>query len=196
MKKLIGLLLAGLMLFGFSACTTSSAVAQGSTAKAAAAGIAPAAAPSTASTVSEYQLYTNEKLGFSFQIPDSWENGNYTISITEENRKTSGTKFPAVSFLFQNDTENPLLTIWLVPKSNWDFVSEQDASEKPGYLGTKGDMVYYYTAAQNCPYSVGTKADLFNSMVLLSDSVEITNRFQFLNASSQEAALFQSASQP
>ena len=128
------------------------------------------------------KLYRNEELGFTFAIPDSWESENYTPQVTnnviEENGKKI--KYTAVSFAFQNDKENLLLDIKVVPKTWWDSASKKNDSSKPDYLGTKDSMVYCYTLPQTCPYDVGAKADLYNSMVLTRD--DVPNRFKILGS--------------
>ncbi|MCY1712825.1 hypothetical protein [Caproiciproducens galactitolivorans] len=126
--------------------------------------------------------YTNEKLGFSFAIPDSWESENYKAVIIEKKLK-DGSKTTTVSFQFQGDAENPLLSISLVPKKGWDKKSTKHPSGDPVYLGTKGDIVYICTLPKDCPYDVGTKADLYNSMILPTE--EVKKRFQILDANTK-----------
>lgn len=187
MKKWISLLILGLMLMIFSACASASSSAAQGTAETAAKMAAPAAG--AASIVQDSKIiYSNKDLGFSFRIPDSWESDNYTVEVTEETVKGSNQKFPAVAFLFQNDAENPLLTIQVVPKGVWNTLSSKNdisSGDAPGYLKAKGDSVYYYTAAQTCPYDVGKKADLFNSMMLPNNSEEITARFQLIDGTGE-----------
>jgi hypothetical protein len=129
----------------------------------------------------DQKLYVNDNLGFTFAVPDSWENGNYTPQMTDSVITISGksTKYTAVSFAFQNDKESPLLTILVLPKTWWDLVGKSKDEQVPDYLGTSGDTVYCYTLPQACPYDVGAKADLYNSMVLLHD--DIPNRFKILS---------------
>ena len=126
-------------------------------------------------------IYTNEKLGFSFEIPDSWETENYEAVISEKKLK-DGSKKTTVSFEFQGDAENPLLAISLVPKKSWDKGSAKQAS-KPIYLGAKGNIVYIGKLPKECPYDVGTKADLYNSMILPTE--EVKKRFKIVSSDSK-----------
>lgn len=141
---------------------------------------------------SAQEPYINEELGFSFNIPDSWESENYAAQVTLEEVKEpkSIVKYTTVSFIFQGDKENPLLTIKIVPKSWWDSTNKKLDGTAPDYLATKGVLVYCYNLPQACPYDVGTKADLYNSMVLLRD--DVPNRFKLLGASSAESAVLDS----
>lgn len=136
------------------------------------------------STASVQEPYINEKLGFSFAIPNSWESENYTPEVeTKEIKETKRIiQYTTVSFVFQGDKDNPLLTIKIVPKSWWDSTEKKLDGTAPDYLATKGDLVYCYNLPQTCPYDVGTKADLYNSMVLLRD--DIPNRFKVLGGES------------
>ncbi|NLJ31866.1 MAG: hypothetical protein GX424_09760 [Clostridiales bacterium] len=192
MKKWIGLVL-GLMFLAFSGCASSSSAMRDQTEKATAA----EAFSSAARAVSDSGIqYASEKFGFSFQIPDSWESENYTVTVTEKAVKGTDGKIPAVSFLFQDDTENPLLTIQMIPQSSWNDINTSASSGgTPGYLGTRSNVVYCYTIAQTCPYAVGEKADLFNSMMLPNSNDEIAARFQFLDRDGG-AVLISSISQP
>ncbi len=139
-----------------------------------------AAAP-VSSEAPAQRLYLNEKFGFSFVIPDSWESENYDSEAANKVLDINGVKikYTAVSFIFQGDTENPLLTIQVIPKKQWDSANKKASAAAPDYLGTNGNFVYCYTLPQTCPYDVGTKADLYNSMVLLRD--DVPNRFKILN---------------
>jgi len=128
----------------------------------------------TASSSTAQNSYANEKLGFSFAIPDSWEPENYTPVVTES-KMDDGTKYTKVDFVFQDDKENPLLSIQIVPKTWWDKTKKAKTTS-PDYLGTKNDVVYTFSLPQACPYEVGTKADLYNSMVLLNN--DVPNRFK------------------
>ena len=138
------------------------------------------------STVVE-KLYRNEELGFTFSIPNSWESENYTPQVTNNVIEENGKKinYTVVSFAFQADKENPLLTIMVVPKTWWDSASKKSDSSKPDYLGTKDSTVYCYTLPQACPYDVGAKTDLYNSMVLARD--DVPNRFQLLGSETAKA---------
>ncbi|NLG92621.1 MAG: hypothetical protein GX485_03510 [Clostridiales bacterium] len=124
-------------------------------------------------------VYTNEELGFSFAIPDSWETENYKAVVSEKTLK-DGSKKTTISFEFQGDAENPLLAISLVPKKSWESAKH---TSKPIYLGTKGNTVYIGKLPKECPYDVGTKADLYNSMILPTE--EVKKRFKILNTDSQ-----------
>lgn len=197
MKKGIGLLILGLALMIFSACASASSPSLRGTAETAAKAVAPAAG-ATSIVKDSKTVYSNEELGFSFRIPNSWENDNYTVKVTEGTVKGSDQKFPAVTFLFQNDKENPLLTIEVVPKGVWNSFNDKksvSSGNMPGYLKSNDSVVYYYTAAQTCPYDVGKKADLFNSMMLPNNSEEITARFQLIDRTG-EITLSEASSPP
>lgn len=133
------------------------------------------------------KLYTNNKLSFSFTVPDSWETGNYTVVTADETMPGDGTKYTKADFLFQDDKNSPLLTILLVPDDWWKKTKGEALESKPVYLGEKGNIVYCFTLPKDCPYDVGTKADLYNSMVL-PDS-DVPNRFKILSADSSSAAI-------
>lgn len=129
--------------------------------------------------------YTNRDLGFSFQIPDSWESENYTVKPTEESVNGVSGQYPAVFFLFQADPKVPLLTIRIVPQDVWKTLSGKkgtSAEDTPVCLETKGKTVYFCTVAQTCPYDVGKKADLFNSMMLPNSSEDLKARFRLINS--------------
>lgn len=121
-------------------------------------------------------VYTNEKLSFSFVIPNSWEAGNYS-SVATSDTMDDGTKYTKVDFIFQADTDNSLLSIQIVPKTWWDKAKKTE-EPKFDYLGTKGDSVYCCTLPTACPYEVGTKADLYNSMAILHD--DVPKRFKII----------------
>ncbi len=182
MKKYLGLLFF-VLLFTLAACSSKS---EAPVMKAAIAAAEPvtSAAPTQAP-------YINNELGFSFAIPDSWETENYTPQVTSKTVEENGekAKITEVDFVFQGDTENPLLTIQIVPKE-WmndaaDKKAESAAQEaQEDYLGTSGELAYRYSLPQACPYDVGPKADLYNSMVLLRE--DVPNRFKILGGDSQE----------
>lgn len=146
---------------------------------------APAESSAKSSVIQ--RLYTNDKLSFSFAVPDSWENENYTPVTASETTPGNGTKYTKVDFIFQDDKDSPLLTIFLVSKDWWEKTKGEAFDPKPIYLGTKGDIVYCFNLPKDCPYDVGTKADLYNSMVL-PDS-DVPNRFKILGDDSSSAGI-------
>lgn len=182
MKKQFHLILLFILFVSLAACSSKEEAPVMKTRTA----IAAAAPASSAAAVQA--PYINEDLGFSFAIPDSWESENYTAQVTLEELKETKriVKYTTVSFVFQGDKENPLLTIKIVPKSWWDSTGKKLDGTAPDYLATKGNLIYCYNLPQSCPYDVGTKADLYNSMVLLRD--DVPNRFQLLGVSSAELA--------
>ena len=137
-----------------------------------------------AESSSAQKLYVNEKLGFTFAIPDSWESENYTTEVTNETMKENkkSIKYTKVTFAFQGDKEYPLLTVLVVPKTWWDSVSKEDATKIPIYLGTKSNTVYCFTLPADSTMDVGAKQDLYNSMVLVHD--DVPNHFSLLNNTS------------
>ena len=169
MKKYSYLFLILLLIFTLTGCASKTEAPAAMLAK------SGAATTSTAPI-----LYTNEKLNFTFVIPDSWEDENYASIVTAETME-DGTKYTNVDFVFQDDKENPLLSIMLVPKPWWDKINKEEGTN-PYYLATKGDIVYCFALPQSCPYEVGTKSDLFNSMVLLHE--DVSNRFKIIGADS------------
>ena len=173
MKKYYSLIFLFMLIITLSACT---AKPESRVMKTALADTMPA---SSAATVQK--PYINEKLGFSFAIPDSWERENYTAQVAVEEWKETKkiVKYTTVSFIFQEDKENPLLTIKIVPKSWWDSTDKKLDGTAPDYLGSKDNLIYCYSLPQACPYDVGKKADLYNSMVLLRD--DVPNRFKILD---------------
>lgn len=177
MKKHLSLLFIFIFIFTVSfalnACTSKAEAPVMKAAK---------AAPAQSSAVQ--RLYRNEKLGFTFAIPDSWESENYTPEVTNEVLVENGksTQYTKVSFAFQADRENPLLTILIVPKTWWDAQIKKSDSQNPGYLGSKGSTVYCFTLPQDSTLDVGAKADLYNSMLVVRD--DVPNRFQILNGDS------------
>ncbi len=173
MKKYSYLLLISLLIFTLTACASQAKAPVAMLTK---------AAPVPSSTVQN--LYTNEKLSFSFAIPDSWENENYSpVVTTDAIEETWGDpiKYTKVDFVFQNDKDNPLLSVMLVSKTWWDKLNKEEGPT-PDYLGTKGDIVYCCVLPQSCPYEVGTKADLYNSMVLLHE--DVPKRFKIIGGDS------------
>lgn len=182
MKKLFGLLLC-VLFFTFAACSSKPETYTMKT--------AVAAAEPVSSSVPAQKPYINKDLGFSFAIPDSWERENYTPKVTNKTMEENGQKaeITEVSFIFQGDTENPLLTIQVVPKAWMDSTAKRKtvSDAQPDYLGTKGDVAYRYSLPQACPYDVGAKADLYNSMVLLRD--DVPNRFQVLGSDSAPSSV-------
>nr|WP_319487593.1 hypothetical protein [uncultured Caproiciproducens sp.] len=146
---------------------------------------APAESNARSSVIQK--LYTNDKLSFSFAVPDSWENGNYTPVTTSKTLSDDGTKYTKVDFVFQDDKDSPLLTILLVSKDWWEKTKGEAFDPKPTYLGAKGDIVYCFILPKDCPYDVGTKADLYNSMVL--PDRDVPNRFKILGTASLSAGI-------
>lgn len=144
-------------------------------------------AKSSAKSSAIQKFYTNDKLSFSFAVPDSWEDKNYTPAVTTETMSDDGTKYTKVDFLFQDDKECSLLTILIVSKDWWEKTKGETLDPKPTYLGTKEDIVYCFTLPKNSPYEVGAKSDLYNSMVL-PDS-DVLNRFQILGADASSGGI-------
>ncbi len=181
MKKHLSVIFVIIILFTLASCTAKT---EAPMMKAAA-----AADTMISNESSAQEPYINEELGFSFNIPDSWERENYTPEVTDKVMEEDGlkVKYKAVAFVFQGDKENPLLTIDIVPKTWWDIASKKAGDTLPDFLGTKGDSVYCYTLPQACPYDVGTKADLYNSMVLLRD--DVPNHFKILGSDSSEPVI-------
>lgn len=182
MRKFFGMLLF-LLLFTFAACASKT---EAPVMKA-----AMAAAEPVSSAAPTQEPYINKDLGFSFAIPDSWETENYAPRVTNKTVEENGekAKITEVSFVFQGDTENPLLTIQVVPKSWMDSAANRKAvsGAQPDYLGARDDVAYRYSLPQACPYDVGTKADLYNSMVLLRD--DVPNRFKLLESEPAESGI-------
>lgn len=173
MKKYTYLFLIFSLIFTFTACAAKTEAPVAMLAKA-----APEMADET------QNLYTNEKLSFSFTIPDSWEPENFEPVVSNA-KFADGTAYSKTDFIFQNDKDNPLLTIMLVSKTWWDKNQKKEASAGYTYLGAKGSTVYCFTLPLSCPYDVGKKADLYNSMVLVKEDVPA--RFAILvTASSSE----------
>ena len=83
------------------------------------------------------KLYTNNKLSFSFTVPDSWETGNYTVVTTNETMPGDGTKYTKADFLFQDDKNSPLLTILLVPDNWWKKTKGERWSRRPCSSGKR-----------------------------------------------------------
>lgn len=166
MKRHNNLLLIFLLTFTLTACSSQSPPPSS----------VKLAKSTTAVSSTEQNLYSNEKLGFSFAIPDSWEPENYAPAITNS-KMDDGTKYTKVDFVFQGDKENPLLSIQIIPKTWWDKTKKSKATN-PDYLGTKNNLVYAFTLPQACPYEVGTKADLYNSMTLVNN--DVPNRFKII----------------
>jgi hypothetical protein len=166
MKKCNNLLLIFLLMFTLTACSSQSPPPASTR----------LAKSTTAASSTEQNLYSNVKLGFSFAIPDSWEPENYAPTI-KSSKMNDGTKYTKVDFVFQDDKENPLLSIQIVPKTWWDK-AKNSKSTNTDYLGTKNDLVYIFTLPQACPYEVGKKADLYNSMTLLNN--DVPNRFKII----------------
>ena len=189
MKKLISLVLTVILIAVLSACASRSQ-APVMNAKMAAAQAPPA------SSSASLRTYVNQELGFSFQIPDSWESENYNTVVDGSNAKSAKSKESApqcgtVIFLFQGDPENPLLTVQVLPKSQWDAADKSSDPSAPVFLGESGSLVYCFTMPQNSTYEVGAKADLYNSMVLPRE--DVPTRFKILaggnDASSAAPAL-------
>lgn len=182
MKKFIGLILTSAMILLMSACS-SQTEAPAMNAKMA------VAETSSAGASSSQRAYINETLGFSFLIPDSWETENYNVEVTDSETDPTMTKSQGgtVTFLFQEDRDNPLLTIEVVPKSKWKTASKSSSPSPSGpeYLAENGTFVYSCTIPQNSTYDVGTRADLYNSMVLPHD--DVVNRFKLLPVESSGA---------
>lgn len=130
-------------------------------------------------------LYTNDELDFSFSIPDSWEAENYAPVVSDATMK-NGTKYTKVDFIFQGDKDNPLLSIILVPKTSFGKLKDVERSA-PVSLGTKGDVVYCYSLPASCPYDIGTKADLYNSMFLVQE--DVPKRFTIIGGDSSTEAV-------
>lgn len=174
MKKYNHLFLIFLLIFTLTACAakTEAPVAKLAKASLEAADKAP-------------NLYTNDKLSFSFVIPDSWETENYAPVVSDATMQ-DGTKYTKVDFVFQGDKDNPLLSVMLVPKTSFDKMKKGESSA-PASLGTKGDVVYCYTLPASSPYDVGTKSDLYNSMVLLQE--DVPKRFTIIGGDSSAEAI-------
>jgi hypothetical protein len=123
-------------------------------------------------------LYTNQELSFSFAIPDSWETENYEPVVSSA-KLPDGTTYKKADFVFQNDKDNPLLSIMLLPKAWWD---KNQKNSQYLYLGTKESIAYCCSLPLSCPYEVGTKADLYNSMALVKE--DVPKRFTILESTS------------
>lgn len=193
MKKYFCLAIIIAMLFVFYGCT-STAAPNMQLMKATA---ASQNEDSAISSFSASKIYVNDELGFSFQIPSSWEIGNYTVTETKRQLPDSKIEFTTVSFNFQNDTENPLLTIELIPvklinTANKNMKKDEKVSQ-PVSLGIRDNIAYDCTVSLTCPYEVGIKADLYNSMVL--PQTDVPNRFKLLpSAGEAKASISESTS--
>ncbi len=169
MKKLSGFIFTAALLCFLPACAAQAAKQQ----PVLYAKMADTAAHEALSEPDLQRIYTNQELGFSFLIPDSWEPGNYSAVVKESTVELNGTTLTesTVDFLFQGDPENSLLTIQVIPKSQWKAADSSSASASPDFLGENESSVYRFILPQNSTYPVGKKADLYNSMVLPLDDV-------------------------
>jgi hypothetical protein len=184
MKKLISLVLAAVLIAALSACASRSE-APVMNEKMAAAQVPPASSSAARRT------YVNQELGFSFQIPDSWESENYNTVVDGSSEKKAKLKESVsqggtVNFLFQGDPENPLLTVQVLPKSQWDAADKSSDPSAPVFLGESGALVYCFTMPQNSTYEVGAQADLYNSMVLTRE--DVPTRFKILTGGSKASS--------
>ena len=174
MKKYSHLFLIFLLIFTLTACAAKADPPVTKLAKA-----------SRETADKEQNLYTNDELSFSFVIPDSWEAENYkpvvSIATTQD-----GTKYTKVDFVFQSDKDNPLLSVIAVPKGSWGKIKKGE-TPAPVFLGTKGDVVYCYSLPASCPYDIGAKADLYNSMFLLQE--DVPKRFSIIGGNSSLEAI-------
>lgn len=178
MRKRLIFLIPVLFLSFFFACTTQLKAPKQTEA-------AFAAASSALQPAS--REYVNETLGFSFDIPASWDTENYSVVVAE---KDAGSRYPEgteVAFLFQDDPDNPLLIIEVAPSVPRDYAKKQMAarrSDPPDVypLTEVNGSVYSYTLPKSSSYEVGEKSDLYNSMLLPQE--EVVNRIKMISSAS------------
>lgn len=177
MKKAIALLLAAVLAFSVCACTNNVEESSSSSSE-----------PSSSAEVSVPQTLSFDGIDFTFTIPARWNKDDFTVKVVKD-AVMSGqeVEYSHVDFLFQNDTDAPLLSILAAPKAWWDDQQSMGA-DLPDLIQERGTTVYLAAIPDECPVSDKDLAKQYEAMAITLEEVKAGLKLTNEPSSSTETA--------
>ena len=178
MKKAIALLLAAVLAFSVCACTNNVEESSSSSSE-----------PSSSAEVSVPQTLSFDGIDFTFTIPARWNKDDFTVKVVKD-AVMSGqeVEYSHVDFLFQNDTDAPLLSILAAPKAWWDDQQSMGA-DLPDLIQERGTTVYLAAIPDECPVSDKDLAKQYEAMAITLEEVKAGLKLTNEPSSSTETAM-------